>query len=126
MRAFYKDLIRLRRNLDGGSGSLADPSIEILHRNDTAKVIAYRRYGAANEDVIVVVNLSNKPFTVYAIGVPSGGAWKVRLDTDWTKYGADFAGGETGSLQAAATPYGGYPYKLTTALGAYSAVVLTR
>jgi 1,4-alpha-glucan branching enzyme len=126
MRAFYKDMIRLRRNLDGGSGSLADPSVAILHRNDSAKVIAYRRYGPANEDVIVIANFRNKAFPTYNIGVPSGGAWKVRLDTDWTKYGADFGGGETGTLQAAATPYGGYPYELTTALGAYSAVVLTR
>jgi 1,4-alpha-glucan branching enzyme len=126
MRAFYKDMIRLRKNLDGGSGSLADPQVAILHRNDTAKVIAYRRYGNTNEDVIVIANLRNKAYAAYDIGVPSGGAWKVRLDTDWTAYGADFGGGETGTLQAVAMPYGGQPYKLTTALGAYSAVVLSR
>jgi 1,4-alpha-glucan branching enzyme len=126
MRAFYRDMIRLRRNLDGGSGSLADPSVEILHRNDTAKVIAYRRYGPANEEVVVIANLRNKAYAAYDIGVPSAGAWKVRLDTDWTKYGADFAGGETGALQTTPMPYSGFPYKLTTALGAYSAVVLTR
>ena len=35
MRAFYKDLIALRR----GQAGLRGTSVEILHRNDTNKVI---------------------------------------------------------------------------------------
>ena len=126
MHGFYRDLIRLRRNLDGGAGSLADPGVAILHRDDTTKVLAYRRSGPSQEDVIVVVNLRSTAWPTYDIGVPAAGAWKVRLDTEWNAYGADFGGGQTGPLQAQATPYGGQPCRLRLALGGYSAVVLTR
>jgi 1,4-alpha-glucan branching enzyme len=126
MRSFYKDMIKLRRNVDGNTGSLAAPGIDILHRNDSAKVIAYGRHGASGDDVIVIVNLRNKAYATYDIGVPSAGPWQVRLDTDWTTYGSDFGGGQTGAVQTSATAYDGQPYKLPIKLGAYSAVVFSK
>ena len=126
MRAFYTDMIALRRDVGGKSGGLLDTNLQILHRNDTNKVIAYRRWGASGEDVIVVVNLRNKAYTTYDVGVPSGGDWRVRLDTDWTTYGDDFGGGQTGTVTALAQTKDGQPYALPVKLGAYAAVVLSR
>jgi 1,4-alpha-glucan branching enzyme len=126
MRAFYKDLVRLRKNVDGGSGSLAEPGVDVLHRNDSAKVLAYRRYGASGEDVIVVVNLRNTAYAEYDIGVPAAGTYKVRIDSEWKTYGGDFGGGQTGPLTATTTPYDNHPCKLGLALGPYGTVVLTR
>ncbi|HEY1956843.1 MAG TPA: alpha amylase C-terminal domain-containing protein [Polyangiaceae bacterium] len=126
MRAFYTDMIALRRNVGGQSGGLLDTNVEILQRNDTNKVIAYRRWGASGEDVIVVVNLMNKAYTEYDVGVPSGGDWRVRLDTDWMKYGDDFGGGATGAVTAVAANKDGQPYALPVKLGAYAAVVFSR
>jgi 1,4-alpha-glucan branching enzyme len=88
--------------------------------------MAYSRTGASGESVIVIVNLMNKAYATYDIGVPAAGAWRVRLDTEWKVYGSDFGGGQTGPLQATATPYSGQPCMLGVALGAYSAVVLSR
>jgi 1,4-alpha-glucan branching enzyme len=126
VRAYYKDLIALRRNLGGKSGGLREPGVEILHRNDTNKVLAYRRHGASGEDVVVVVNLRNKAYKQYDIGVPGAGTWRIRLDADWAAYGDDFTGGQTGSVDTLAMVKDGQPNTLPVKLGAYAAVVLTR
>jgi 1,4-alpha-glucan branching enzyme len=126
IRAFYRDMIRLRRNLDGGAAGLLAPGIEIFHRNDAAKVLAYRRYGVGGQDVVVIVNLRNKAYAEYDIGVSSAGPWRVRLDTDWKSYADDFAGGSTAAITAVATTKDGKPFSLPLKLGAYSAMVLTR
>jgi 1,4-alpha-glucan branching enzyme len=125
IEAFYKDMIRLRRNLDGGAGGLQDSGIDVFHRNDAAKVVGYRRYGTSGEDVVVVVNLMNKAYTEYDVGVEDAGPWRIRLNTDSTAYGSDFAAGETGSVEALAGTKDGKPYTLPLVLGAYSAMVLT-
>jgi 1,4-alpha-glucan branching enzyme len=125
-RAFYKDMIALRRNTGGMAGGLLDTSVQILQREDTNKVIAYRRYGASGEDVVVVVNLANKSYTEYDVGVPTGGAWRIRLDTDWTTYGDDFGGGATGSVTAMTAAKDGQPFTLPVRLSAYGAVVFSR
>ena len=123
--AFYKDMIALRRNTTGGAGGLGDTGLEIFQRNDAAKVIAYRRYGTSNEDVIVIVNLMNKAYTEYDIGVADAGPWRVRLNTDNPSYSDDFAAGQTGSITARAGAKDGKPFTLPLILGAYSAMVLT-
>ncbi len=126
VRAFYKDLIGLRRNLDGTTGGLQDPDIEILHRNDDGKVVGYRRHGASGQDVIVVVNLKNKAYTEYDIGVADAGTFTIRLNTDSTRYGSDFVAGQTGSVSTRTGVKDGKPYTLPLQLGAYSAMILTR
>jgi 1,4-alpha-glucan branching enzyme len=125
-RAFYKDMIALRRNLGGKSGSLLEPGVDVLHRSDTNKVIAYRRRGPSGEDVLVILNFRNKAYTQYNFGVPSQGGWRVRLDTAWKAYGADFEGGQTGTIQTLPMGWDQQPYTLPVKLGAYGAVVLTR
>ena len=126
IRTFYRDMIRLRRNLDGRSGGLAETGIDVFQRNDPAKVLAYRRFGASGEEVVVIVNLKNKAYTQYDIGVDDAGPWNVRLNTDSTTYGSDFADGQTGSIDATLADKDGKPYTLPLRLGAYSAMVLTR
>ncbi len=123
--ALYKDMIHLRRNLDGGAGGLGDANIEVFHRNDTAKVVAYRRYGASGEDVVVIVNMMNKAYTEYDIGVADAGPWRVRLNTDNLAYSDDFVAGQTGSISARLATKDGKPYTLPLILGAYSAMVLS-
>jgi 1,4-alpha-glucan branching enzyme len=126
VRAFYKDMIALRRNLGGKSGGLLDVGVDILHRNDAAKVIAYRRHGDSGEDVIVVLNLRKKAYQEYDVGVPADGSWRIRLDTDWQAYGADFGGGQQGSVATLPKQKDGHPYTLPVKLGEYAAVVFSR
>ncbi len=126
MRTFYKDLLRLRRNLDGGAGGLLDPNVEVFHRNDVDTVLGYRRHGPSGEDVLVIVNLRNRAYTQYDVGVSSAGPWRVRLNVERKTYGADFTDGQTGSITAAAGSKDGKPFVLPLKLGAWSAMVLTR
>jgi 1,4-alpha-glucan branching enzyme len=126
VRAFYKDMIALRRDTASTTGGLTDANVDIIQRNDAAKVIAYRRYGASGQDVIVIVNLMNKAYTEYDIGVADPGPWQVRLTTDNTAYGADFTAGPTTPITARVGNKDGQAYTLPVVLGAYGAVVFSK
>jgi 1,4-alpha-glucan branching enzyme len=126
VQVFYRDMIRLRRNVDGGAGGLLDVGVDVFHRNDTAKVIAYRRHGASGEDVIVVLNLRNKSYAEYDVGVDDATPWRVRINLDHVAYGDDFVEGQTGSITPKPMSKDGKPYGLPLQLGAYSAMVLTK
>lgn len=126
VRAFYQTLIALRRNLGGQAGGLQGSAVQILHRHDANQVIAYRRTDSGSEEVVVVLNLRNRAYTRYDVGVPTGGTWRVRLDSDWTSFGDDFTGGQTGPISTLTAQKDGQPYTLPVRLPAYGAVVLSR
>lgn len=129
IRAFYKDMAALRTNAAGGAGALSEPGVQILHRNDAAKVLVYQRTsgsGAGAQDVIVFVNLRNRAYTRYDVGVPAGGTYRVRVTSDRQSYGTDFPEAPATTVTALAQPYDGKAFTLPVALGAYGVVVLTR
>jgi 1,4-alpha-glucan branching enzyme len=94
---FYRDYIRLRRNLDGVSWGMTGPNVSWHAVDNTAKLLAFHRWGAGpNDQVMVVINCSNVQINNYQIGgFPVDGTWYVNLNSDWKKYGADF--GNVGS-----------------------------
>ena len=126
--AFYKDMIRLRRNLDGVSGGLRGKNLTVTHLNESPgnKVIAYRRWSGANDDVMVIVNFGATRYTRYDVGVPAAGAWKARLDSDNTRYGADLGSAAPTSVNVNAATRDGMPATAALALGPYAMVVLSR
>jgi 1,4-alpha-glucan branching enzyme len=128
VRSFYRDTIRLRRNLDGVSPGLTGPGIDVFHLNDGAKVFAYRRWLSKGEDdVVILANFSGKPFTEYDIGLPAAGPWHVRLDSDHKTYSDDFVGGNAAAdIPTSSKPRDGLPFTGAVTLGAYSVVVLSR
>ncbi|HSO41117.1 MAG TPA: alpha-amylase family glycosyl hydrolase [Labilithrix sp.] len=126
--AFYRDMIRLRRNLDGVSGGLRGKNVAITHLNESPgnRVLVFRRWGGANDDVVVVANFGATRYTRYDVGVPAAGAWKARLDSDTTRYGADFGSATPTAVTVTAAPRDGLPATAALALGPYSMVVLSR
>ncbi|HEY8077564.1 MAG TPA: alpha-amylase family glycosyl hydrolase [Labilithrix sp.] len=118
VRAFYKDLIALRRSEPG----LRSKDVTVTHVNDTSpnKVIAWRR-----NDVMIVANFSAKAYTRYDIGLPDGGTWRARIDGDDMKYGADFGSSGPTPVTVSAGMRDGLPFTGSLALGPYSVVVLT-
>jgi 1,4-alpha-glucan branching enzyme len=86
VRAFYKDMIRLRRNLDGVSAGLSGKNISMTQLNDSPgnKVLVYRRWDKAGHDVVVIANFGAKKYTRYDVGVPAAGTWVTRVDSDAT------------------------------------------
>ncbi len=120
---FYRDLIRLRRNLSNATAGLKGANVQVLHQNDGAKVMAYRRWttGATSDDVVVVVNMSATKFTSYTLDFPVGGRWYTHLNTDWRLYGTDSTHyGPTSVVASGASPQG------TVQLAPYSALILSR
>ena len=128
VRAFYKDMIRLRRNLDGVSAGLSGKNIAMTQFNDGSgnKVLVYRRWNVIGDDVMVVANFGAKKYTRYDVGVPSAGTWVARVDSDATRYGADFGAAAPTAVTVTATARDGLPATASIVLGPYAVVVLTR
>jgi len=120
----YRDLIHLRRNLDGVSGGLAGPGTGLVFLDQALKTIGYRRYDPAtpDQDVLVIANLRNTPRLGYTIPMPEAGTWYIHVNTDLQKYGEDYEDvGDTPSITASGNP----PTAMIN-LGRYSALVLSR
>jgi len=126
--ALYTDLIRLRHNADGHTQGLRGKNVSVFHVNDTAKVIAYRRWdaGGPGDDTIVVANFSAKPFAIYNLGLPHAGAWKVRFSSNDAKYSADFPATPTADVATTATARDGFQQMGALQLGAYQVLVLSQ
>lgn len=92
IHAMYRDLMRLRRNWHNRSAGLRGQHVNVFHLNDADKVIAFHRWehGGPGDDVVVVVNMSNRSYDSYTIGFPREGRWHVRFNSDGEGYGGDF------------------------------------
>lgn len=119
----YRDLIRLRRNLDGVSPGLLGPNITWhVTRNDAPwKLLAFHRWGAgANDQVMVIMNFTSNTIPNYVINTwPASGSWYVNFNSDWTRYGNDFSNYGSGFVTVSGGS-GGF------AIGPYSTLVLSR
>jgi 1,4-alpha-glucan branching enzyme len=124
----YTDLIHLRRNLDGHTAGLRGENVSVYHVNESAKVLAWRRWSASGpgDDVLIIANFSGRAFPVYQIGLPQGGTWRVRLNSDSIAYSADYGGTSSPDVTAAQRSRDGFPWEGTLAIGAYSALVLSQ
>ena len=121
-----RDLIRLRRNVDGTSAGLTGSGFAVLHLDDEAKTLVWSRTRGADA-AVVAVNLAAKPRDVRT-PLPSAGRWAVRFNSDASTYSALFAGHETRDVDAVNGPDHGaddQPPHATVSVGAYSLVVLT-
>jgi 1,4-alpha-glucan branching enzyme len=83
----HRDLIALRRNLNGFGDALKGDATEIVVEDNTEITIAYWRYDRAYEadKMVIAINFSGKPQTV-RVPFPSPGDWGLLLDTDLDRY----------------------------------------
>ncbi|MFM8363941.1 MAG: alpha-amylase family glycosyl hydrolase, partial [Verrucomicrobiota bacterium] len=90
----YRDLVHLRRNLEGKSASLTDVRARVVKADEQNKLLTWRRYlpGRAKDDLFIVANFSSKPLEKLPVYFPQSGEWSLLLNTDDPKYGADFTG----------------------------------
>jgi 1,4-alpha-glucan branching enzyme len=80
------------------------------HQNS---VISFLRFTAAGEEcVAVLVNFTPVPREAYRIGVPRGGIWIERLNSDASIYGGSNVG-NAGRVMAENAPSHGHPYSLS-------------
>jgi 1,4-alpha-glucan branching enzyme len=88
----YRHLIALRRNVHGVSAGLLSGAVDLLHLDESNKVLAYHRWqnGGPKDDVMVVINFGNKAFEEYVLSFPRTGTWRVRFNSTWKGYSTDF------------------------------------
>ena len=98
----YRDLIRLRRNLDGTTRGLSGHHVNVFHADEESNVFAFHRWadGGPDDDTVVVVNLSANPYEHYRIGMPHQGRWGLRLNSDSRAYSQDFGDAAAYDLDA--------------------------
>ncbi|MBU3666338.1 MAG: DUF3459 domain-containing protein [Chthoniobacterales bacterium] len=90
----YRDLIRLRRNLDGRSAALKATSVRVTESDNSTGLLAFHRpsSGQPRDDLFVVANFSPDTLKDVPVYFPRDGEWSVLLNTDDPKYGKGFTG----------------------------------
>ena len=88
-----RDLIHLRRNFKGLTPGLKGTEIQILHVDDSAKVLAYsrnQRNAPRDRATVVVANFSGTPLKSYGVKFPSSGPWFCHFNSGLAIYAKDF------------------------------------
>ena len=124
----YRDLMRLRRNLEGTTKGLTGQHVLAHHVNQNDKVIAYHRWhdGGPGDSTVVVLNMSNRTFTDYTIGFPAAGPWALRFDSHAAVYSPDYEGQVSGDVVAEPGEYDGQPAHGKVALGPYAGLIFSQ
>src|SRR5262249_36591610 len=128
INALYRDLIRLRRNWFNQTRGLQGQHINVHHVNNADKVIAFHRWenGGPGDDVMVVANFANRSYGSYALGFPREGNWRVRFNSDWHGYSADFGNQLGYDIFAGDGSRDGMPYEANVGIGPYSVLILSQ
>ena len=96
--------------------------------NDKEKVITFHRWnnGGPRDDVIVMVNMANRPLDGYKIGFPRAGKWEVRFNSDWSGYDPSFSNHRAKDVVAQRGKKDGMPFSGIIGIGPYSAIILSQ
>jgi len=123
----YRDLVRLRLNLDGFSKGLCGQHIQVHHVNNQDKIIAFLRHqdGGPNDHTLIVANFSARDWATYEVGVPQAGHWAARFNSDWAGYREDLGDFSVQDIMAIAREKDNQPGLATISVAAYSLSIYT-
>jgi 1,4-alpha-glucan branching enzyme len=124
----YRDLIQLRRNLAGTTRGLTGQNVNVFHVNEQDKILAFHRCyeSGPNDDVVVVLKLSEHRAENYQIGFPSQGNWKLLFNCDADCYGPHQDGTQATDIESLHEPYNGNPASAMISIGAYSCQIYAK
>ncbi|MGE0212266.1 MAG: 1,4-alpha-glucan branching protein GlgB [Parvibaculaceae bacterium] len=126
VRDLVRDLNHLYREIPALHRGDCDPQgFEWVDANDSDNsVLSYIRKDPANgRPVLVVCNFTPIVRRDHAVGVPQGGGWRERLNTDAACYGGSNVG-NAGWIEADATPWHGRPFSLRLTLPPLATIIL--
>lgn len=128
IHALYRDLIRLRRNWFDHTRGLRGQNVNVHHVNDVDKLVAFHRWqdGGARDDVLVIANFADRAYSDYRIGFPRGGLWKVRFNSDWRGYSADFGDQLGYDPVAVSGARDGMSFEADIGIAPYSVLILSQ
>ncbi len=124
----YRDLCRLRRNWHDDTRGLRGQHVNCHLVDDDSKVIAYHRWdqGGPGDDVVVILNFSNRSWENFEVGLPHGGIWRCTFSSDWSGYSPDFRDHGGHDVAARTGPRHGLAYFASFAVAPYSALIYVR
>ncbi len=125
----YETLFKLRRNWENNTAGLRGQEVHVYHTNLDANVLAYTRWdkGGQGDSVVIVLNFTANAHTDYWIGLPAGGVWKVRFNSDWNGYDGEFHNTFTADVTAVDEGQDSLPARgCLSALGPYTALILSQ
>jgi 1,4-alpha-glucan branching enzyme len=122
----FRDLIRLRRNLDGNSIGLSGEEIDVFYLNEQDKIVAYRRWHREYPEkaVIVILNFSGDELPNHVIEVPDDGSWQVSFYSDRKEYDEGFGGFKSTEFEPLSADASNRHIQVNMA--AYSSLILTK
>ena len=117
LRAWVRDLHRFQRTAPALHELDAEPAgFEWIACDDrAASVLSFLRRGRGGPPIVVVCNFTPVVRRDYRVGVPAGGAWRERLNSDAASYGGGGLG-NGGSVAAEEEPAHGRPFSLRLTL----------
>ncbi len=124
----YRDLIKLRSDQMGTTKGLTGNNTQILHVNESEKILAFHRWenGGPKDSVVIVLNFANKEHRDYNIGMPEGGLWKIRFNSDWKGYSPEFGEVDVFDTEAYESMKDGQGYNANFTIAPYGALLLSR
>ena len=128
LRLWVRDLNHLYRSERALHGKDFDPTgFEWIDCHDQSQsIIAFlRKSEGGDNSLLFVMNFTPIPRNQYQLGVPLGGIWKERLNSDAIEY--DGSGiGNLGQVKAASLPCHGRPYSLRITLPPLATVIFEK
>ncbi|MGH3565343.1 MAG: alpha amylase C-terminal domain-containing protein [Pseudonocardia sp.] len=123
--ALYRDLIRLRRNW---YNTLRGDHVAVHHVNDDDNILGYHRWhrGGPRDDVVILLNLANRAYDGYRLGLPRPDQWRVRLNSDWAGYSSDFGTQPSYDTSSDDRPMDGMPCSASLGLWPCTTLVLSQ
>ncbi|WP_238706041.1 alpha amylase C-terminal domain-containing protein [Serinicoccus marinus] len=121
-----RQLVRLRRDASGTTRGLRGRHTQVLRADDG--ILAYHRWdrGGPGDDVVVVVNLTTHPRRDLRLGLPGGGRWRVRCNTDAPTYGPGLGSVHAHDTDTEPRPWDGRADSALVSVGPYAALILSQ
>ncbi|MFK5582978.1 MULTISPECIES: alpha-amylase family glycosyl hydrolase [unclassified Serinicoccus] len=94
----FRDLIRMRLNLDGRTAGLSGPHTTVVVEDDEEKLLAYVRSSGDGQHVLVAMNLSAQAVQQEA-ELPAG-VWQLQFNSDAQAYSQLFGDHPSGDIDA--------------------------
>ena len=120
-----RDLNHLYRELPALHARDADPAgfSWVVGDDREASVLGWTRHGDKGELALVIVNFTPVPREGYRVGVPAGGAWRERMNSDSTFYGGSGIGNGGGAM-AEGVPSHGHDWSLVLTLPPLAGLIM--
>jgi 1,4-alpha-glucan branching enzyme len=127
VQQLVRDLNRLYRAEPALHRLDCDPAgFEWINGADTSQsVISFVRHSGEGRTALIVCNFTPVVRRDYRLGVPAGGWWAERINTDGTDYGGSGVG-NGGGVSAEAVPAHGRDYSVSLTLPPLGTLIFTR